>query len=205
MNKLLLALPLLAAVPLLAQGGPPMPAKGPHMAAITGGNYVVENHHTQIQWTISHFGFNDYFGLFGQATGTLTLDKAKPANSKVKITIPINEVATSRADLNKHLMSPDFFDVAKFPTATFESTSVAILPGNKAKISGTLTLLGVSKPVVLDAMLSGAGSNIMSKKETIGFHATTTIDRTQWGMSKFAPAIGSKVDLRISVAFEKAA
>lgn len=203
MNKLLYVLPLLAAVPLLAQSGPPPAAKGPNIAAITGGNYVTDTHHTQVAWTISHFGFNDYFGLFGQATGTLSLDKAKPANSKVKITIPINEVSSSRADLNKHLMTADFFDVAKHPTATFESTSVAILPGNKAKITGNLTMLGVTKPVVLDAMLSGAGNNMMSKKETVGFHATTSIDRTQWGLSKFAPMLGSKVGLRISVAFEK--
>lgn len=210
MRRFLFALPLLAAIPIIAYANshsePATPAApAVDLTKISGGNYVVENHHTQVSWAISHFGFNDYFGLFGQMTGTLSLDKAKPANSKVMINIPINEVATSRADLNKHLMSADFFDVAKYPTATFVSTSVVPMPGNKAKIMGNLTLLGVTKPVVLNAQLSGAGANLMSKKETIGFHATTTIDRTQWGLSKFAPAIGAKVELRISAAFEKAA
>ena len=207
MRRYLLALPLIAAVPIIAYAAShsePVTAPAIDLTKISGGNYVVENHHTQVLWSISHFGFNDYFGLFGQMTGTLSLDKANPAKSKVTINIPINEVATSRADLNKHLMSADFFDVAKFPTATFVSTSVVPGTGNKAKISGNLTLLGVTKPVVLDAQLSGAGGNPMSKKETIGFHATTTIDRTHWGLSKFAPNVGAKVQLKISAAFEKA-
>lgn len=208
MRRFLLALPLIAAVPIIAYANshsePVNAAPAVDISKISGGNYVVENHHTQVLWSVSHFGFNDYFGLFGQMTGTLSLDKAKPANSKVVINIPINEVATSRGDLSKHMMSPDFFDVAKYPTATFVSTSIVPMPGNKAKIMGNLTLLGVTKPVVLNTQLSGAGANLMSKKETIGFHATTTIDRMQWGLSKFAPAIGAKVELRISAAFEKA-
>ena len=206
MRRYLLALPLVAAVPIIAyaahHAAPAAPAVD--VSKISGGNYVVENHHTQVLWSVSHFGFNDYFGLFGQMTGTLSLDKADPSKSKVMINIPINEIATSRGDLSKHMMSPDFFDVAKYPTATFVSTSVEPMPGNKAKITGNLTMLGVTKPVVLDAQLSGGGGNPMSKKETIGFHAKTTIDRTQWGMTKFAPNIGASVKLKISAAFEKA-
>ena len=206
MRRYLLALPLVAAVPIIAyaahHAAPAAPAVD--VSKISGGNYVVENHHTQVLWSVSHFGFNDYFGLFGQMTGTLSLDKADPSKSKVMINIPINEIATSRGDLSKHMMSPDFFDVAKYPTATFVSTSVEPMPGNKAKITGNLTMLGVTKPVVLDAELSGGGGNPMSKKETIGVHAKTTIDRTQWGMTKFAPNIGASVKLKISAAFEKA-
>ncbi|MFM9851972.1 MAG: YceI family protein, partial [Sphingomonadaceae bacterium] len=97
-----------------------------------------------------------------------------------------------------------FFDVAKYPTATFVSTSVVPMPGNMATINGNLTLLGQTKPMVFSAKLTGAGPNVITKKETVGFQATTTIDRTQWGMTKFAPAVGAKVELRISAAFEKA-
>ena len=204
MRRYVFALPLLAAVPIISYAASHSEAPSVDLTKISGGDYVVDNHHTQVGWSVSHFGFNDYYGLFGQMTGTLSLDKAKPANSKVTINIPINEAVTSRGDLTKHMMSTDFFDVAKYPTATFVSTSVVPGAGNKATVNGNLTLLGVTKPVVLDATLSGAGTNGMSKKETVGFHATTTIDRTEWGMAKFAPAIGAKVDLKISVAFEKA-
>lgn len=172
------------------------------VSKVSGGDYVADQHHTQVLWEVNHLGFNDYFGLFGQITGTLSLDKANPANSKVSVTIPVNELATSRADLTKHMMGADFLDAAKFATAKFESTKVEVM-GQSAKITGNLTLLGVTKPVVLDAKLTGAGSNMMNKKETVGFHAKTTIKRTEWGMSKFAPAVGDEVTLKISAAFEK--
>ncbi len=209
MKKLFLALPLLAAVPLFAQGGPPSAPGAPDPARVTAGTYAVEGTHTQVKWTVSHFGFNDYFGLFGSATGTLTLDPTRPNESKVSIEIPINSLATSSAGLNEHMLRPgkegkpaDFFEVAKNPSAKFVSTSV-VASGNTAKISGDLTLNGVTKPVTLDAQFSGAGTNPFTKKATVGFHAKTSINRSDWGMKMGVPMIGDKVDLDISVAFEK--
>ena len=213
MKKLAYALPLLAVAPLgalYAAGHQQDHAKhamakpAVDVSKVSGGNYTVDNHHAQVQWQVSHLNFNDYFGLFGQIMGTLNLDKANPAASSVKITIPVSDLATSRGDLTKHMLSPDFLDVAKFPTATFESTSVAVT-GQTAAITGNLTLLGVTKPVTLKTTLSGAGSNMMNKKETIGFHAQTTIKRSDWGMTKYVPGIGYSVKLKISIAFEKAA
>ncbi|MFM7027591.1 MAG: YceI family protein [Chakrabartia sp.] len=198
----LLALPLIAAAPLLAQGGAPQTPGQVDPARVAAGTYTVDNHHAQILWTVNHFGFNDYFGIFGQPTGSLTIDPAKPNDAKVSVTIPIAEVATSRADLTKHLMTPDFFDAAKFPTASFQSTKVEA-SGTKAKITGNLTLLGVTKPVVLDAAFTGAGKNPMMGKDTIGFHATTSLKRSDWGMTKFVPFVGDDVKIDISVAFEK--
>ena len=203
MNKsFLLALPLLAAAPLVAQGGAPQLPGQVDASRVAAGTYAVDNHHAQIQWTVNHFGFNDYFGIFGQPTGSLTIDPAKPNDAKVSITIPVSDLATSRADLTKHMMSPDFLDAAKFPTATFESTKV-VATGNTAKITGNLTLLGVTKPVVLDATFTGAGNNPMNKKATIGFHGSTTIKRSDFGMAKYMPMVGDDVKIAISIAFEK--
>lgn len=197
-----LALPLLAAAPILAQNGaPPLPGLV-DPSRVAAGTYAVDNHHAQILWTVNHFGFNDYFGVFGQPTGTLTIDPAKPNDAKVKINIPINELATSRADLTKHMMTADFFNAAQFPNASFESTKVEA-NGTKAKITGNLTLLGVTKPVTLDAEFTGAGKNPMTQKDTIGFHATTSLKRSDWGMTKYVPFVGDSVKIDISVAFEK--
>ena len=202
MNKaFLLALPLIAAGPLLAQAGAPQLPGQVDASRVEAGTYMVDNHHAQIQWTVNHFGFNDYFGIFGQPTGSLTIDPAKPNDAKVKITIPVTELATSRADLTKHMMTPDFLDAAKFPTASFESTKVEA-SGTRAKITGNLTLLGVTKPVVLDAEFTGAGKNPMSQKATIGFHGTTTLKRSDWGMAKYVPMVGDDVKINISIAFE---
>lgn len=203
MNKsFLLALPLLAAAPLLAQNGAPQLPGQADASRVAAGTYTVDNHHAQIQWTVNHFGFNDYFGIFGQPTGSLTIDPAKPNDAKVSVIIPVTELATSRADLTKHMLTPDFLDAAKFPTATFESTKV-IATGNTAKITGNLTLLGVTKPVTLDATFTGAGTNPMTKKATVGFHGTTTLKRSDFGMTKFVPFVSDEVKIAISIAFEK--
>ncbi len=203
MNKsFLLALPLLAAAPLLAQNGAPQLPGQADASRVAAGTYTVDNHHAQIQWTVNHFGFNDYFGIFGQPTGSLTIDPAKPNDAKVSVTIPVTELATSRADLTKHMLTPDFLDAAKFPTATFESTKV-VTTGNTAKITGNLTLLGVTKPVTLDATFTGAGTNPMTKKATVGFHGTTTLKRSDFGMTKFVPFVSDEVKIAISIAFEK--
>ncbi len=203
MRRYLLALPLLMAAPLLAQEAPPSLPGVADASRVTAGNYQVDASHTQVNWQVNHFGFNDYFGLFGDITGTLDIDPANLGAAKVDITIPIASVATSSAGLTKHLQTPDFFDVAKFATARFVSTGVTV-DGQRAMIKGDLTMLGVTKPVELETRFEGAGANPMNKKATIGFHASTTIKRSDWGMTKYVPMVGDDVKLRISVAFEKA-
>ena len=201
-KSLILALPLLLAAPILAQSSAPQLPGAVDPSRVAAGTYTVDNHHTQVRWTVNHFGFNDYFGIFGQPTGALTIDPAKPNDAKVTITLPVTELATSRGDLTKHMLTPDFLNAATYPTATFTSTKVEA-KGTKAKITGNLTLLGVTKPVVLDAEFTGAGINPMSKKATIGFHGSTTIKRSDWGMAKFVPFVSDEVKLDISAAFEQ--
>lgn len=208
MRKLLCALPLFAAVPLIAQSAPQTPGVV-DVTRVTAGTYSTDPGHTLIGWRVSHFGFNDYFGIFGDATGTLVLDPAKPNASTVDITIPIGKVTTASAGLTGHLLragkeggKADFFGPAP-ADAKFVSTSV-VVKGTTAKITGNLTLNGVTKPVVLDTTFSGAGNNPFNKKPTVGFHATSVIKRSEFGISYAVPMISDDVILDISVAFEKA-
>ena len=208
MRKFLCALPLFAAVPLIAQSAPQTPG-AVDVTRVTAGTYNTDPGHTLIGWRVSHFGFNDYFGIFGDATGTLVLDTAKPNASTVDITIPVGKVTTASAGLTGHLLragkeggKADFFGPAP-ADAKFVSTSV-VAKGTTAKITGNLTLNGVTKPVVLDTTFSGAGNNPFNKKATVGFHATTVIKRSEFGISYAVPMISDDVTLDISVAFEKA-
>ncbi len=208
MRKLLCALPLFAAVPLIAQSAPQVPGVL-DVTRVTAGTYNTDPGHTLVGWRVSHFGFNDYFGIFGDATGTLVLDPKKPNASKVDITIPVGKVTTASAGLTGHLLragkdggKADFFGPAP-ADAKFVSTSV-VAKGTTAKITGNLTLNGVTKPVVLDTKFSGAGNNPFNKKPTVGFHATTTIKRSEFGVSYGIPVVSDEVKLDISVAFEKA-
>jgi polyisoprenoid-binding protein YceI len=208
MRKVLLAFPLLAAMPLMAQSAPSMPGIK-DATRVAAGSYAADPSHTLIGWRVDHFGFNDYFGIFGDVTGSLQLDPANPAAAKVDVTIPVGKVTTASAGLTEHLLragkdggKPDFFGPAP-ADARFVSTAVKV-DGTKAVIDGNLTLNGVTKPVSLNAEFSGAGNNPFNKKATVGFHATTTIKRSDFGIVYAVPLVSDAVELDISVAFEKA-
>ena len=175
-----------------------------NVSLISAGTYSVDTNHTQVAWAVNHLGFNVYNGIFGGATGSLTLDPARPAAASVSIDIPIAAVVTTRQGLTEQLQKPEFFDVANTPLATFRSTRVTI-SGTKAKIFGNLTLRGVTRPVVLDAHFVGAGVNPMNKKATIGFEATASVSRSDFGIMYGLPGVGNQVELRITAAFERAA
>jgi polyisoprenoid-binding protein YceI len=206
---ILLAATAAVATPLIAQQAMQAPgAKNP--AAITGGTYTVDPDHTLVGWRVNHLGFNDYFGIFGSATGTLVLDPRNPNAARVEITIPVSKVVTASSGLTSHLLrpgkdggKPDFFGAAP-ADATFVSTRV-VATGQRAKISGNLTLNGVTRPVVLDAEFAGAGKMPaqMGGKENVGFHAKTAIKRSDFGITIAIPLVSDAVALDITVAFQK--
>ena len=203
------ALLLLAGAAVAQQ--PPMAAPGSkNVAAITGGVYQADPNHTLVTWTLDHLGFSPYTGIFGSVTGTLTLDPKNPSAARVEMTIPVTKVTVANEGLTAHLTrpgkdggKPDFFgpDAAD---AKFVSTSVKV-SGQAAKITGDLTLMGVTKPVTLDATFYGAGKApaMMGGKENVGFHATGTIMRSQFGLGFGVPVIGDAVKLDIAAAFQK--
>lgn len=186
---------------LIAQPGKPDPA------AVTGGSYTVDTGHTLVKWELDHLGFSPYFGLFGDITGTLQLDPKNPNAAKVDVTIPVSKVVTTSPGLTSHLLKAapaggkaDFFG-ANPADARFVSTSV-VANGQEAKITGNFTLNGVTKPVTLAARFYGAGVG-MGNKENIGFTATGSIKRSEFGISFGTPAVGDEVKLEIVAAFVK--
>jgi polyisoprenoid-binding protein YceI len=201
----LLAVPALIAAPLIAQGAAEAPGKL-DPSRVAAGTYKTDPAHTLIGYEVHHFAINDYFGIFGDATGTLKIDPARPEQAKVDITIPLaTGITNASAELTEHLKTADFFDVANHPTARFVSTSVKVDPKDKmkAEIAGNLTIKGVTKPVVLEAEFTGAGDNPRTKVRTIGFEAETEIKRSDFGITYGLPMVGDEVELEISVAFEK--
>ncbi|AJP72339.1 YceI family protein [Sphingomonas hengshuiensis] len=194
-----LTLALLVATPAFAQTAPQLPGQ-PEASRVVAGTYPVDTGHTQVTFTVNHFGFSAFTGQAGGATGSLTIDPKNPAAAKLDITIPTSGIVTTVKALDTHLATPDFFDAATYPTIRFVSTGV-VASGNTAKITGNLTLHGVTKPVVLDAKFVGAGDNPMSKKLNFGFSATTTIQRSAFGMDKYVPFVSDEVKIEINAAF----
>ena len=174
----------------------------PSIDSVKKGTYGIDSAHTQVGFSISHFGFTNYAGLFAGATGTLILDPAHPANDKLDVTIPVDSIVTTVPKLTDELKGGQWFDSAKFPQASYNSSAVAVGPGGDITITGNLTLHGVTKPLTLHAHLMGTGVNPISKKYTVGFEAKGKITRTDFGVSLYAPALGEEVELLIAGAFE---
>jgi polyisoprenoid-binding protein YceI len=166
------------------------------------GSYKVESYHTQVGFSISHFGFTNYSGLFSGATGSLQLDPAKLGTSKLDISIPVDSVTTTVSKLTDELKGDQWFDTAKFPKATFVSTQV-VPTADGATVTGNFTLHGITKPVVLHVRFIGAGVNPIDKAYTVGFEATGTIKRSDFGVKTYLPAVGDEVQLNIAGAFEQ--
>lgn len=177
---------------------------------VTAGIYAVDPAHTLVGWDVNHFGFNDYFGLFGNVTGTLVLDPDALSESSVIVNIPVAEVTVANEGLRNHLLrdgkdgaAPDFFG-ANPAAARFVSTR--IIPGDdrdEATIEGNLTLNGVTRQVTLSAEFTGAGTNPFNKKETVGFEAEGKIRRSDFGINYGLPLVSDEVELEITAAFEK--
>ncbi|MDC7684809.1 YceI family protein [Asticcacaulis sp. BYS171W] len=164
--------------------------------------YALEATHTEVVFSWTHFGFSKPTGKFMNAVGTLVLDEAAPATSKVEVTFAIDGINTGVAALDTHLKGKDFFDAATYPTATFKSTKVEVTGKDTAKVTGDLTIHGVTKPVTLDVKLNKVGEN-MRKVKTAGFSATGAIKRSDFGIGAYVPAVGDDITLQITAEANK--
>lgn len=165
--------------------------------------YTLDPDHTYVLWHINHFGFSNPSGKW-MATGTLMLDKDKPQNSKVSATIAVTNMITGIPELDKHLKGELFFNTDKYPTATFTSNKVILIGKKVAKVQGILTLRGVSKPITLNVKLNNISVSPITNKETAGFSASTTLNRSDYGMNALLPGLSDQVKLEIEAEAYKA-
>ncbi len=173
------------------------------LADVPSGKYLLDKSHASIIFSISHLGFSQYKGRFNSFDGTLFLQPNAPEQSSVKITVDIRSIDTNNSKLEGKLVSEQFFDAEKFPTASFTSTKFVKLSDTKGALTGDLSLHGVTRPVVLDVTFNGAGENPFAGTKTLGFAATTTIKRSDFGIKEYLPAVGDTVTLTIDVEFNK--
>lgn len=160
--------------------------------------YKLDPGHTMVLFSWNHFGYSNPTADFGLGDGTLVFDEQHPAQSSVEVTLPLANLDTHVAALDKHLKEADFFDADKYPTVTFKSTKVQPLGGHKFKVTGDLTVHGVTRPVVLDATLNKVGPHPMTKAQAIGFDATTTLKRSEFGIGAYVPNVSDEIKIRIT-------
>ena len=167
-------------------------------AFAAGATYKLDPTHTNVLASWSHFGYSNPYANFGDVEGTLVYDAADVAKSSVEVTLPLSGLNGFSSKFNDHLRSADIFDIAKFPAATFKSTKVESVGNGKLKITGDLTIKGITKPVVLDVTLNKAGEHPMKKVPAIGFDATATVKRSDFGVGAYAPMVSDEVALKIT-------
>ena len=174
---------------------------GAAVSAQAAESYKLDPTHTSVIFIVNHLGFSNFQGRLGGTTGELTLDRENPAASSASITIDLTKVDTGVEGLDKHMQTADFLNVEEHPTATFKSTSVEMTGDKTATITGDLTLLGQTKPLVLDVTLTGEGDHPMTGDHVLGFGATGTVTRSEYGMNYLVPAVSDEVELQISTEF----
>lgn len=174
-------------------------------SALVGGqafaaDYAIDKQgqHAFVNFKISHLGYSWLWGTFKDFDGSFSFDAAKPEESKVNVTLKTASVDTNHAERDKHLRSDDFLNVAKHPTATFESTSVKSTGGGTADITGNLTLNGVTKPVVIAARFIGEGDDPWGGYRA-GFEGSTTLTLKDFDIKMDLGPASQTVDLIISV------
>ena len=161
--------------------------------------YMIDGNHTQANFTWTHFGFSNPSAGFDNISGTISFDPEHPTQSSVDVSIAIDSLNTQVEKLDEHLKKADFFDAAKFPTATFKSTKVVKgTAKNEFKVTGDLTIHGVTKSVMLDAKLNRADVHPMSKKPTVGFDGSTTIKRSDFGMGAYVPNVSDEIRIHLT-------
>jgi polyisoprenoid-binding protein YceI len=162
--------------------------------------YVFEPRHSEGTMRWSHLGFSNPGAQFSRIEGTLEWNAADPTQSHVRATIPMSGLATGVPDLDDDFRSPTFFDFTTFPAATFTSTRIEKREGpNHYAVVGELALHGVTKPVTLDATINKAGVNPRNGLPSVGFDATTTLRRSDFGLGRFVPQVSDEVRIALTI------
>jgi polyisoprenoid-binding protein YceI len=144
--------------------------------------WVIDNSHSEIQFSVKHLGISTVRGQFKSFTGTVEADEANPTAAQVEVTIDASSILTGDEKRDGHLRSPDFFNVDEYPSITFKSTRVERTNDEHGKLYGDLTIKDITKPVVLDVEYAGQAKTPWGTTSA-GFSASTKINRKDWGLN----------------------
>lgn len=197
-SSLIIAAALAVATPVLAQAKP---------IDAPAGTYTLEKTHASLTWQVKHLGLSNYTARFVSFDATINLDPADPTKSTVAVSIDPRSVRTDfpfpeKEDFDK-VIAERFLKAGDHPKIGFQSTGLTATGATTGKLSGNLTFLGVTKPVTLDVTLNGAMMHPMRKVPMLGFSATGTFKRSDFGSTDLAPLIGDEIRLIIETEFEK--
>ena len=181
------------------------------LAEMPSGTYTLDKTHASLTWKVSHLGLSNYTARFTNFDATIELNPTEPTKSSVTATIDPTSIETDyphpeKKDFDKKLIEKEeWFNAGKFAEISFTSTSLTKTGENTGKLMGDLTFLGETNPVTLDVTFNKAlAVQPFAQKPALGFSATGSLKRSEWGMNTYVPNIGDNVDIIIEAEFFKA-
>lgn len=168
-------------------------------APVFAADYVIDPTHTHVAFKVDHLGFSKVLGYFADVSGTLSFDPAKIDASKLDVTIKADSLNTLFAQRDTHVKGADWLSTAEFDTITYIGKKFTKTDDTHGIIEGDLTMHGVTKSVTLNVTLNKSGENPMSKVQAVGFDATATLKRSDFGVKTYIPYIGDDINIDISL------
>lgn len=168
---------------------------------LEGGAYRLDPDHATLLFKVSHLGFSKYVGRFNDFDAMLDFDPAAPQESRLSVVVRVASLDVGDPDFAAELAGPVWFDAARFPEATFESTSIDVSGEATGQVRGDFTLHGVTRPLTLEVQFNGGAYSILTNRYTLGFEAHGSFARSEHGIDRLLPAIGDEVELEIHAEF----
>ena len=168
-------------------------------SGVPSGKYVLEKTHAYITFSYSHLGFSRPHLGFNAFDVTLGLDAKEPTKSSLEVTIDAGSIDSRLEEFNEHLNGPDFFNTEKFPEITFVGKEIKPAGDSKFEIVGDLSMMGQTHPATFVTTINKAAKHPMKGMDMVGVSAEATISRTQWGLGRYAPAVGDEVSIYVEV------
>ncbi len=167
------------------------------------GSYQADPQHTSLLFKVNHMGLSTFAGRFNKVDASLEFDPKNMADAKLSAVISVASIDVNNRSLEENLRDRSWFNAEKYPQALFKTTSVQVLDESRARFTGLLTLHGVTDTIVLDVVFNGGGNNMLTGKYTLGFTATTSFNRSAFGVDYLIPAVADKVYLEVFSEFQK--
>jgi len=180
------------------------PSVEPQITQLEKGQYQLDPEHTTVLFKVQHLGLSTYVGRFNDMSASLNFEPNKMAQSSLQAKVQTNSVDVNNKSLEDTLRGDSWFHTEQFPEAVLKTLSVTPTDkDNQFQFNAELTLLGVTKPVTLNATFHGGANNMLTGFYTLGFSATGSIKRSDFGMDQYIPMVGDRVDIEIYAEFQK--
>lgn len=171
--------------------------------ALKSGNYTLDTAHASLQFSLNHMDLSDLYGRFDRFEMSLNLDESTPETAELDVLIDLDSLFVATPEFSETLKGPGWFNVSDHPQARFESETITRTGDTTAEVAGTLTLNGRQAPVILAVTFNGGAQNMITGKYTVGFNATGSLNRSDFGLGEFVPLVSDEVTLRFSGEFVK--